>query len=435
MVIKSALALLIGCIATAAMATDSSYSEDDLKARFKQNSSERKSAAERLKASRADNPNLTVIGDRDINYRLPNGKVVAGILLQNGFVAPAVKTQFGMRPACVTKDYRLVAGTFDTEKEIIKCNLAEAELAIIDAPNSPSQVGKDGAFSFADKYSSKPNEYTPSETDNSDSIKTGKQLSMAEAEEVKNTEDTQENAQATKYGSNSSAHSKSAASTQKKSSKTGNAGQPSNGNYTGYSSSTVNNGDIYIPPPRNSSSVATVAGVLTKNKNKFGILMGTWIEAELTRTASSAESGQIEFRLLESVEGRYRTLPANTVLFANKSFNVTSKRLESLTSVAITPGGDEFGGIQAYVYSLDRTAGLNGSIIRDREGELVTAGTNTLLTTAAATLPGSGNMASQAVGQFSQEMLSNEKKNAPKTPQAQIVVPPQRVLLKVAKSF
>lgn len=193
--------------------------------------------------------------------------------------------------------------------------------------------------------------------------------------------------------------------------------------------------NFYVLPPNTSTVRADAMATLRPDKQKFGILRGTWVKGKIERTTTNAESGALEIVLTESLDGKYQTLPVGTLLFASKSFNVSNRRLEAITTSAITLDGDEFTGINAYIYSLNKTAGLEGSIQRNVDGELASAGANAAIDVAKALLPNGGRVALDAATDISAEMLENQRKAGPVKPQAVIRVSPQEVYLKIAKSF
>jgi hypothetical protein len=158
------------------------------------------------------------------------------------------------------------------------------------------------------------------------------------------------------------------------------------------------------------------------------------MRVSLSRNVSSAESGQIEFALEESVTGRYRELPAGTVFFANKGFNGANKRLESVTVTALLPEGEEIQ-VQARVYELDQTAGLSGSIERDRESEIFSISSKVALSTLSSITPQTEGAAGAAVSDMADGLINTEEKNVQRPPSAVIKVSPQRCLMKVIKTF
>jgi hypothetical protein len=264
-------------------------------------------------------------------------------------------------PACVTKQMKLIQGSYNQNTQLIECKLDPSKLAIIE--------GQRGAQAITSN----------------------------------------------KYGS-SGAQTKTPLSTKHH--------KPINQN-------------IYIPPARNTQANAnTVAGVMDYNKQEFGIPIGTWVSAKLLRSVSSAESGMIEFETLEDIEGKRQVFPAGTVLFAQKRINEGQKRLESQTMTARLPDGDQIDGIVFMVYSLDKTAGLNGKLIRDRDGELTAATSGAALSAVGTAVVGGSNSATAAAANsFTGDMIGNERRYAPNTPRAIIKVSPQRVLLQSVSAF
>lgn len=401
--------LTLGFMSQAIGDEEENFTAKSLEKLLKSGEAQKRSASERLKASSIDRNSLQLLREDKFNYRLPNGDYVQGILLPNDRLAPAVKTKTGLKPACVTTRFTLVEGRWDSESQKIACSVPTEDLAIIDVDNV-QQVSMISGKPRATKYANTDEHVSSENGQKRDSENNAEEGAL---HQPSNVEEQKIASQSSKYSSTSTAQ------------RTGPVAK----------SREMVNKDIYVPPPRNSSTTSSTAGAIIFDKHNYGIKMGTWMKAELLRPASSAESGQIEFRLLAPIEGRYKSLPAGTELFANKSFNEANRRLEALTTTAITPDGDEIKGVSAYLYSLDQTAGIVGTIIRDREGETIAAGAGTLLATAADTLPGSGNIAANAAANFSQELLDNERQAAPQRPKAIIQVVPQVVWLKVSKSF
>ncbi len=375
------------------------FDESDMEARFDNAQKKQNEAARRVKSSEGSTRSLRLLNDDDKLYRLPNGVLVAGLVLPNGKLAPAYDDQTGQHPACVTNTYTLVKGEWDAWRKAINCPLSQSNLAVIENDSLASQVSVEDAG-------------TPNATNNS--------LSKA----GKYGEDTSP----TSDGSSKPANMMAAvtlpdtSSDKKKSEKKEKETKPVDPN-------------IYIPPPRNNSPSNSVAGVMVRDKSKFGIPIGTWIKGELARPVSSAESGLIEFVITESIKGKYQTLPIGTVIFSNKSINEAQKRLESLSVTALLPNGDEFPGISMRAYSLDKTAGLSGTLIRDREGELKSSGSNAALSALSAATPSLGTPAGSAINSVTDDLISNEKRYVDRAPRAIIQVSPQPVLLKVSRGF
>lgn len=378
---------------------------DTLKRRLQGNYSASVSAGERLKASRADTDSLRVLSREDIQYRLPNGSYVLGMLLPNGKVSPAVRDGNDLAPACVTTDFVMVPGAWDGKA--IRCELLQHELAVltdtapqigIEATGSTPENGEDseederknGVIQPSRKYAER------------NAIGTQNDLEIPPIRHAVNPSDD-----AVAYALDETTNPSRPAST----------------------------GTRYVPPARNSGKAKTVASVLRRDPNKFGVPMGTWVKAELLRPVSSAETGLIEFTLTEDLVGRLRTMPAGTTIFSEKAINESEKRLESLSQIATLPDGTEIKNISLRAFSLDKTAGISGTLIRDREGEFSAIGSDAALSTISALAPAVEGAAGAAVDSVTGGMIDNEKRYAPKTPKAVIRVTPQPVLLKVARTF
>lgn len=397
MVRKLAILLsIIIAVNAGAQEEEPSYDAKSLKDRLKNGAQEKATAADRMKSARGDKASLKILQETDLNYKLPNGQFVLGMLLPNGTVSPAIKTTIGTRPACVTKKYTLVLGVWDKNSQSIECNIPASELAYLDdTVKFESSVTEDKIVT-SNKYSAKNNT-------NIENI----QPSDIEEKPVSQINKT------TEVRSNSNATNATATPR----------------NYA----PTTNTG--YVPAPRNTTALNAKAGTVESKPHEFGIPRGTWIRAELKRHTTSSDSSNIEFVITESLSGKFKTLEAGTVVFASKSFNTSSKRLEALTSAAVTPDGEEISGIVAYVYASDQSAGLSGTIIRDREGEAIAAGKSGVLAAVADALPGAAGVATGVVSNLSGEMITNEKNNIKGAPSAYIQVAPQTVWLKTTQKI
>lgn len=384
------------------------FDAESLRNRFENSEQKQLSSSERLKASQGNTKSLKLLNNNDIIYKLPNGIFVDGTLLPNGKVAPAYKSRGGqLYPACVTSSFSLVKGEWDNEKSAIACKLSPEELATIKDSQFSSQI------SVAQQTIASTNNQAP------------------EAQLVKSN----------KYGgvkySNSGNSVSSSPNINSTVSHASSADRSSNSQTPKrkIEPAKVINPNIYIPPARNNNTSKSISGVLVKDKSKFGIPIGTWIKGELLRPVSSAESGYIEFVLSEDIEGKYKTLPAGTIVFSNKNINEPDRRLESLSVTIRLPNDDEFPGVSMRVYSLNKTAGLEGSLIRDRVGELQSSGSNAALRTVAAITPQVSSVAGTAINSITNDMVSNEQRYLNNAPKAIIKVQPQQVLLKVSRAF
>lgn len=389
--------LLLVLIYSPSLLANGYVSADELRTYFKSSEQQKRSAGERLKASRGDPENLKLLHEEDLYFKLPNDTYVKGLLLPNGKVSPALSIGGTLAPACVTTENRLIPGKWDDEQRAIVCQLAQnEEFAVLEA--GPLQRNTREAESNRDKRSAgKVASKYGSEDDKAHNSAHNRQ----EQATVNPT------AQATKYGGT---------------------------NPQSYAQGSGSPSFIYRPPTNRSSSAKTVAGVLEKDAKQFGIPVGTWVKARLMRPVSSAERGLIEFETKEPIFGKYRDLPAYTVLFAQKYVNEADEKMEASTINARLPNGEEIK-IQASVHSLDQTAGLHGKLVRDRTGEVMVASTKaalgaiTELTPAGTTTPG------KALNDVTETLIDNESRYVPRTPGAVIRVAEQECLLKITKTF
>lgn len=125
---------------------------------------------------------------------------------------------------------------------------------------------------------------------------------------------------------------------------------------------------VYVPAP----TPATVAGRggrygTVVRQSEYGILFGRWVKARIEREVNSGDSGEIEIILEEDIDGKYRTIPAGTILYANKVFNVQTRRLAIQTRRGVTPDNQVIQQISATAYDSTRRAGLTGHIERNRD--------------------------------------------------------------------
>jgi hypothetical protein len=195
-------------------------------------------------------------------------------------------------------------------------------------------------------------------------------------------------------------------------------------------------GDTYIPPSRGDGS-SNVALTATNDRGKrWGVRMGTWAAAQLTRSVSSADSSAIELELVEPLSGEQRNVPAGTTLFADGSFNKGTRRLTLEVEKGITPNGREFK-ISATVYDRSKRAGLSGTVVRQRDDEVKAAAGDGALTLAESVIGGvtGSGAAGQAAGETAKSLLEKEKQTQKEAPQAVIRTNPQRALIRVDESF
>ena len=199
-----------------------------------------------------------------------------------------------------------------------------------------------------------------------------------------------------------------------------------------------NDPDIYIPPPRLNTVSTSRSTVFNTETRPFGILLGTWARAHITRSVSNADNGPVEVTLDEDMNGQKRLLPAGTTLFGQKGFNPTSQRLDVTLTHGVTPDGQEFA-LSATVYDERKVSGLAGSVVRQRSDEIRSAASNGALASArtlmATTLDGAaGGAVADGIAQAGDELLSNEQQFM-RRPRAFIQVSPQPVFIRIDRTF
>jgi hypothetical protein len=193
-----------------------------------------------------------------------------------------------------------------------------------------------------------------------------------------------------------------------------------------------------IPPPAPADAITTDA-VAPNLKRYFGIPLGTWFRVELTRSISSAENGQIELTVADDVPGAHRILPAGSLLFADKTYNDATKRLDCRLVRGITPKGYEFT-LHASCYDLQRQAGLNGIVNVNQQAvasRSVKSGVLSAMGAAAGAVAGTSSIATQgvrgAVGSITSDAQQANEETAP--PIYTIYVSPQVLLVRMDDSL
>lgn len=197
--------------------------------------------------------------------------------------------------------------------------------------------------------------------------------------------------------------------------------------------------DIYISPSRNASKAeqATVSDAVSTDIKAFGIRLGTWMPASLSRSTSSAEPGTVELTLSADVNGDKRTLPAGSLLFAAKNLNSSTKRMEMLITHGITPSGQEFK-MRGIVFDPQKISGLSGIFVVD-DKNIVKHGTQKGVTAAVGAVAKTftGSPIAAAGGAATESVMSDtgaamEYNNAPT---AVIYVSPQSLIIRVEERF
>lgn len=196
--------------------------------------------------------------------------------------------------------------------------------------------------------------------------------------------------------------------------------------------------NLYTPPPR-SSAVSGGQAIVTdavQSTVAFGIRLGSWLNASLDRNTTSGEAGSVELTLTGDAIGDRRTLPAGTLLFADKSLNNTTKRMEMVVTHGITPTGLEFV-MHGLVFDPQKTPGLAGIYVLDKK-ESVSRGVQrgAIAAVGAAVGMAGPGVAGAATNAATQSVLNDAStvtdNNAA---QAVIYVSPQALIIRVEKQF
>lgn len=197
-------------------------------------------------------------------------------------------------------------------------------------------------------------------------------------------------------------------------------------------------GEVYTPPPR-SSAVSGEQAIVTDAVHStvaFGIRLGSWLNASLDRNTTSGESGSVELTLTGDAIGDRRTLPAGTVLFADKNLNNTTKRMEMVVTHGITPTGLEFE-MHGLVFDPQKTPGLAGVYVLDKKESVSRGAQKGAIAAVGAAVgmagPGVAGVATNAAAQSVLNDAGTVTDN--NAAQAVIYVSPQALIIRVEKQF
>ena len=185
-------------------------------------------------------------------------------------------------------------------------------------------------------------------------------------------------------------------------------------------------------------STAAISSDAVAPSTSYGVRLGTWMSAKLTRNISSAEIGQIEITLSTNVVGDKRTLPAGSILFCVQSLNAATKRLDLVATHGITPEGREFK-LKAIAYDPARVAGLPGIVELNKNAlasHSAAKGITAALGAVGSRLAGTNPLAT--AGAAATQTALNDTNPALEyntAPTAVIYVAPQDLLVRVEEQF
>lgn len=196
--------------------------------------------------------------------------------------------------------------------------------------------------------------------------------------------------------------------------------------------------NLYTPPPRSSavSGGQAIVADAVHSTVAFGVRLGTWLNASLGRNTTSGDSGSVEMTLTSDVIGDRRTLPAGTLLFADKNLNNITKRMEMVVTHGITPTGQEFE-MRGMVFDPQKTPGLAGVYVLDKKEVVARGATKGAIAAVGAAVGTVGvGPVGAATNAATQSVLNDAGQvTESNAPQAVIYVSPQALIIRVEKQF
>lgn len=412
--VKFVLYLTLLSVAGFAGASDKQiFTIDDLRNSSESALQENEDAAARLQTLRSQSA-LEQSDKSFLTFQI-DGYEFPAVLLPNERIAPAIVEYNKRTPACIDTNYQLHPGKYDPQSGRVLCEIRQADL-LIDETIEQTSIGDVAVATTTTPQTSK---YAAQA-----SPEGGEPL--ADEPETNESEQPKPSVGTSKYV----APSQPSAATRPAES-TSTAPQPT---------VAVKPDNVYIPPLRGSGNRTTrTYSVEAEDQKAFGIRKGTWAEVEIARRISSADFGEVEIRLINTIPGKFRDLPANTLLFAHTGYNQGSQRMNIQVTNALLPDEEEAINLMAYGYDLQRQAGLPGTIIRDREGEVAAATNQGVLTAVNSAVRNApivqGSPLTDGVETVTESLLDQENRFAQDAPTAVIEVPKQRFFIQIAKSF
>jgi|GEM_PF-6505511 len=199
-----------------------------------------------------------------------------------------------------------------------------------------------------------------------------------------------------------------------------------------------NTSNLYTPPPRSSavSGGQAIVADAVHSTVAFGVRLGTWLNASLGRNTTSGDSGSVELTLTSDAIGDRRTLPAGTVLFADKALNNITKRMEMVVTHGITPTGLEFE-MRGMVFDPQKMPGLAGIYVLDKKEVVARGATKGAIAAVGAAVGTLGGGAAGAATHAATQSVLNDANQVTEgnAVQAVIYVSPQALIIRVEKQF
>ncbi len=380
----------------------------------------------------------------------PERRRFPGMLLPNGLTAPALLDEYrNKRPACIDRELNLHPATWNEQERKLICNLSQVDMLVTEQ-SSKTQMA-------SSQVAQVDNEGNPVISDGSPINASDAGFSMVDGEYVLDKKKKSQvvvqtgNSQVGGAGSVTARMANQGGLTQpsstnepdktplaKSQSRRQSSSQSANnnGHHAARSATKPKASNPYIYNPIRSAQKSETQFYVhdAHEGRKYGIPIGTWIKAELETSANSGDSGYAELILLQSVSGSKRTLKRGTKLFARKTLNWGTERMDLSISKVLTPELDEFG-ISAKVYDLGKREGLNGILKRRRKEEIKALGSKAALKTLGQTIPQGETLVGDALTGLGDDMVDQEEDYLSQVPRGTIEVSPQIVWVKIERSF
>ncbi len=372
----------------------------------------------------------------------PVRKRFHGMRLPNGLIAPAILTGSRKTPACIDRELTLHPARWDKTEQKLICNLAQTELLDTEQVkktqvasesvqgHSAIAVDAQGVPMHKGQYLAMKGMTARAQTVASSEKRSGGMGSMTErmakegsltAAESEPMTASKSNAAGTMASDPRSAYVEQSRAAKQQS------------RYSGQAAPKKAHPYIYNPV-RSAQNTGTQFYVHEKSGSRYGIPIGTWVKAELRTGVNSADSGDAELVLLQSITGTRKTLERGTKLFASKTLNWGTERMDLSVSKVLTPGLDEFS-ISASVYDLGKREGLSGILKRRRKEEIKAMGGKAALKTLGKTIPQGDTLVGGALTDLGGDLVDQEEGYLAQVPRGTIDVAPQMVFVKIEKSF
>lgn len=376
--------------------------------------------------------------------RYPEEKVFPGIILENGKIAPAIVSHGQRIPACLDRHYKRHPGYWNPQTSRLECNLKQVEMlefdgdvneqgtqisaihmAAVSGQSEMESVLGPGKFQKGVAESSSPHPVIQDSTSAPGSVTA--RMASGELSEPRG-----------QFSKGKSQHpveeeiARATSDIQKSYSKGASTGRQYNKQAQ---QAKARNPNMYVPV---TSASAIPVGVTIQEKedaDAFGIPLGTWARVQLKESVNSADKGEAELTLLDSLVGDYQTLPRGTKLFARKRFNNGTEKLDLEVSLALTPEHEEISDIQARVYDSAKREGLNGVVKRLRKEEIKALLSKSTMNALGAVVPQANGVVDGVVSDISEGMIDQESQYLKSIPKATIQVSPQIAWIKISRSF